>query len=131
MKNVRNMMVAVAVLAAALAVPASAAKNPGFGADDSGPLKVAQEIQNLRIVEQVEPAYPELAKLSHTEGAVMLHAFIGRDGNVAKVDVISGPPLLTRAAQDAVKQWKYKPTQVNGQSVEVTTQVRVQFTMAR
>src|SRR5947207_8677533 len=109
--------VAVAVLTMAMAIPASAAKNPGVGSDDSGPLKVAQEIQNLRIIDQVKPSYPELAKLSRTECAVMLQVFINRDGNVSKVDVISGPPLLTRAAQDAVKQWKYKPTQVNGQTV--------------
>lgn len=128
---VRSMMVAVAVavLTMAMAIPASAAKNPGFGADDNGPLKVAQEIQNLRIIDQVKPAYPELAKLSRTEGSVMLQVFISREGTVSKVEVVSGPPLLTRAAQDAVKQWKYKPTQVNGQAVEVVTQVQVKFSM--
>jgi TonB family protein len=116
------------VLAAPLALSA-AGRNPGLGPDDSGPLKVATEIQNLRLVEQVKPTYPELAKLSRTEGTVVLQILITKDGKVSKVEIVSGPPLLTRAAQDAVKNWKYKPTIVNGQEVEVSTQVKVQFNM--
>ncbi len=115
------------VLAAPLAV--SAARNPGLGPDDSGPLKVAQEIQGLKITEQPKPAYPELARLSRTEGAVVLQVLIARDGKVSKIEIVSGPALLTRAAQEAVKQWKYRPTIVNGQEVEVSTQVKVQFSM--
>ena|SRR5258708_39278303 len=114
---------------AAVTASASAGKNPGLGADDSGPLKVAEDIQKLRIVDQVKPAYPELARISRTEGSVTLQININREGGVSKVEVVSGPALLTRAAQDAVKQWKYKPTVVNGQAVEVITQVRIAFTM--
>jgi protein TonB len=114
------------VLAAPLALSA-AGRNPGLGGGDSGPLKVASDIQSLRIVDQVKPAYPELAKLSRTEGAVALNVLIGKDGKVVKADIVSGPPLLTRAAQEAVRQWKYKPTIVNGGPVEVVTEVTVQF----
>jgi protein TonB len=116
------------VLAAPLALSA-AGRNPGLGADESGPLKVATDIQSLRIIDQVKPNYPELAKLSRTEGVVAMNILIGKDGKVNKVDIVSGPPLLTRAAQEAVKQWKYKPTIVNGGPVEVITEVTVQFHM--
>jgi protein TonB len=123
-----NILGLLFVLAAPLAF-AAAAKNPGLGPDDSGPLKVAGDIQSLRIIEQVKPVYPELAKLSRTEGTVTLQILIGKDGKVAKVDIVSGPALLTRAASDAVKQWKYKPTIVGGQAVEVSTPVTLQFHM--
>jgi len=116
------------VLAAPLALSA-AGRNPGLGGEDSGPLKVASDIQSLRIVDQIKPSYPELAKLSRTEGTVALNVLIGKDGKVSKVEILSGPPLLTRAAQEAVKQWKYKPTIVNGAPVEVITEVTVQFHM--
>ena len=81
MKHVKTIGMLLA-LAAPLALSA-AGRNPGFGGDDSGPLKVAQEIQSLRLVYQVKPVYPELAKLSHTEGAVTLKILINRDGSVA------------------------------------------------
>ena len=81
------------VLAAPLAV-AAAGRNPGLGPDDSGPLKVAGDIQSLRIVEQVKPVYPELARLSRTEGTVTLNVLIGKDGKVEKVDIVSGPVTI-------------------------------------
>ena len=114
------------VLAAPLGLSA-AGRNPGLGSEDSGPLKISQDIQSLRIIDQVKPAYPELAKLSRTEGTVILQILISKDGKVTKVEIVSGPALLTRAAQEAVKQWKYKPTIVGGQAVEVITPVTLQF----
>ena len=127
MKNARILGLLIA-LAAPLALSA-AAKNPGLGPDDSGPLKVAGDVQSLRIIDQVKPVYPELAKLSRTEGTVTLHVLIGKDGRVEKVEIVSGPALLTRAASDAVKQWKYKPTIIGGQAVEVITSVPLAFHM--
>ncbi len=127
MTNVRNLGLTM-LLAAPLAM-AAAGINPGLGAESSGPLKVAGEVQMLRIVDQVKPVYPDLAKLSRTEGTVVLQVLINKDGGVTKVEITSGPALLTRAASDAVKQWKYKPTIVNGQAVEVITSVSVQFHM--
>jgi protein TonB len=119
------------VIAALLIAPAAwAVTTPVLGPDDSGPLHVAQDIQSLRLITQVKPVYPELARLSRTEGAVILQVNITRDGSVSKVEIMSGPSLLTRAAQEAVRQWKYKPTVVNGQAVEVVTQVRVAFSIS-
>jgi len=120
-------LMAIAILLAAPSV--WAVKTPGLGADDSGPVKIAGDIQSLRAITQVKPVYPELAKMTHTEGAVMLQVSITKEGSVSKVEVLTGPPLLTRAAQEAVKQWKYKPTIINGQPVEVITNVRVAFTL--
>jgi protein TonB len=125
MKMKRMMAIAVLLMSSA----AWGVKTPGLGPDDNGPLKVAQDIQSLRAIQQVKPVYPELARISHTEGSVTLQVSITKEGTVAKVEVVSGPALLTRAAQDAVKQWKYKPTIVNGQTMEVITQVRVNFTL--
>ncbi|SRR6266404_7707245 len=128
-------LLTIALFATLTATTASASagspapKNPGLGPDDNGPLKVAEEIQKLRIVEQVKPTYPELAKISRTEGSVTLQLTINREGGVSKVEIVNGPALLTRAAQDAAKGWKYKPTIVNGQAMEVITQVHISFTM--
>jgi protein TonB len=112
-----------------LSAATPAAPSAVLGADDNGPLKVGQDVQQLKLVDQVKPVYPPLAKLSKAEGAVMLQVTVARDGSVAKADVISGHALLTRAAADAVKQWKYRPTVVNGQPVEVVTTVRIAFTL--
>jgi periplasmic protein TonB len=116
------------VLATPLAFSATG-PNPGLGAENSGPIKVAADIQSLRLLDQVKPVYPELAKLSRTEGSVTLQVLIGKEGKVEKVEIVSGPALLTRAASEAVKQWKYKPTIVNGQPVAVITPVTLQFHM--
>ena len=60
---------------------------------------------------------------------MLLQVSISKEGTVSKVEVVSGPALLTRAAQEAVKHWKYKPTIVNGQAMEVITLVRVNFSL--
>ena len=87
----------ILILAAPLTLSA-AGRNPGLGPDDSGPLKVGSDIQSLRLVDQVKPAYPELAKISRTEGTVALNVLIGKDGKVTKVDIISGPAQIGRAS---------------------------------
>ena len=69
------------------------------------------------------------AKTAHISGTVVLHAIIGTDGTVQDLQYISGPPLLMRSAMDAVHQWRYKPTMLNGEPVEVDTTVQVVFTL--
>jgi protein TonB len=76
---------------------------------------------------KVQPVYPPLAKQARIQGVVILEAIIGKDGAVTEVKVISGHPLLQQAAIDAVSQWKYKPTLLNGEPVEVVTTVTVNF----
>ena len=79
------------------------------------------------LIRKVTPIYPEIAKLSHQQGTVSLHAIIGRDGTIQQLQAVSGPPLLIKAAIDAVQQWRYRPYMLNGQAVEVDTQITVKF----
>jgi protein TonB len=81
------------------------------------------------ILSQTRPVYPALARQARIQGSVVLHAIIGKDGRVAKLEVMSGHPLLVQAALDAVKQWLYKPTLLNGDAVEVDTTITVTFIM--
>jgi len=75
------------------------------------------------------PVYPAVAKQAHISGTVVLHCMIGKDGSVQALEYISGPPLLMKSAMDAVRQWTYKPTLLNGEPVEVDTTVSVIFTL--
>jgi protein TonB len=79
------------------------------------------------LIHQVKPPYPVAAKLARVEGSVALQAVIGKDGSIQNLRVISGHPLLTSAALEAVKQWRYKPYYLNGEPVEVETQIVVNF----
>jgi periplasmic protein TonB len=85
--------------------------------------------QGLRIKFQ-QPNYPPLARQARIQGTVVLHAVIGKDGAIENLTLVSGHPMLAPAAIDAVKQWKYKPYLLNGEPVEVDTEVQVNFTLA-
>ena len=76
---------------------------------------------------QVAPIYPPLAKQARIQGEVVLEAIISREGDVTNLRVVSGHPLLVEAALTAARQWKYRPTLLNGQPVEVVSQVTVPF----
>jgi|SRR5882762_9525210 len=79
------------------------------------------------LIYRVEPAYPPLAQQARIQGVVVLTALIDKGGNVQSLQVVSGHPLLVRAAIEAVKQWRYKPFLLNGQPLEVETTVTVSF----
>jgi TonB family protein len=83
-----------------------------------------------KLVQQTRPVYPAEAKAARISGVVTLSAIIAADGTVKKVEVIGGHPLLAPAAVEAVRQWVYQPTLLNGNPVEVTTQISVNFTFA-
>ena len=83
-----------------------------------------------QLITRVNPVYPPLARSARVAGTVMLSAIIGKDGTIQNLKVISGHPMLTQAALDAVKQWRYKPYLLNGEPVEVDTQVQVNFTLS-
>jgi periplasmic protein TonB len=80
-----------------------------------------------RLIHQVEPVYPPIAKTAHISGTVELRAVIGTDGRIRELNVTSGPMLLRKAALDAVSQWVYKPTVLNGVTVEVIAPIAVIF----
>jgi TonB family protein len=93
-------------------------------------IRVGGNVQEVNLISKVSPVYPPLAKQARIQGVVHLTAIIGRDGAVQNLEVISGHPLLVPPAIDAVKQWIYKPTLLNGNPVEVITQIDVNFTLA-
>jgi TonB family protein len=90
-------------------------------------LPVSQGVTGGRLSHKVDPTYPKEARAQHIEGAVLLDALVGEDGNVHEVTVTSGPPLLARAAAQAVKQWRYQPFQLNGKPVSLHNQITIQF----
>lgn len=83
------------------------------------------------LIVRVEPKYPPLAVQSRTQGTVLLTARIGRDGRIEGLEAVSGHPMLIPAALDAVRQWRYRPTMLNGHPVEVETQITVNFRLAQ
>ena len=94
-------------------------------------IKVGGAVITASIVSKVQPAYPADAKAARIQGVVHLSAIIGMDGSVQQLTVLSGPPELVQSALDAVKQWVYKPTMLNGNPVQVETTVDVNFTLAQ
>jgi len=93
-------------------------------------VRVSSGVQSGLLVRKVNPAYPPLARQARIQGVVILQAQISKDGNIENLQLISGHPMLAPAAIEAVKQWKYKPYLLNGEPVEVETQVQVNFTLA-
>jgi protein TonB len=93
-------------------------------------VRVSQGVTQGMVLHKVQPNYPPLARTARVQGSVVLAAVIGKDGAIQNLHVISGHPLLTQAALDAVRQWKYRPYILNGEPVEVDTQVTVNFTLS-
>ena len=93
------------------------------------PLRVGGNVQQANLLRQVQPLYPPIAKTAHISGTVILHAIISKDGTIEQLEYVSGPPLLMKNAMDAVRQWRYRPTMLNGEPVEVDTTVSVVFTL--
>lgn len=92
-------------------------------------IKVGGNVQGAMVLKKVAPVYPPDAKAAGVSGVVHLAATIGRDGTVQSLSVVSGPPELTQAALDAVKQWVYRPTLLNNNPVEVDTTIDINFTL--
>lgn len=92
-------------------------------------IRVGGNVQAANLIHQVMPMYPEIAKTAHIQGTVLLHAVIAKNGTIEQLQYISGPPLLMRSAMDAVRQWRYRPTLLNGEPVIVDTTISVVFTL--
>ncbi|PYV50539.1 MAG: energy transducer TonB [Acidobacteria bacterium] len=93
-------------------------------------VRVSQGVTQGMVLHKVQPTYPPLARTARVQGSVLLAAVIGKDGTIQNLHVISGHPLLTQAALEAVRQWRYRPYILNGEPVEVDTQVTVNFTLS-
>ena len=92
-------------------------------------IRVGSNVQAANLIHQVEPVYPPLALKARIQGTVRFNAVIGKDGTITNLQVLSGHPLLVQAALEAVKQWLYKPTLLNGEPVEVITTIDVNMTL--
>jgi len=120
--------------------PASASNSalPGIGSSDvvsppapeitpDGPVKVGGQVKEPRLLASTLPIYPPLAKQSNTQGDVVIKATIDKNGRVAHMNVVSGPTALRQAAIDALGRWKYEPSKLNGQPVDVQILVTIKF----
>lgn len=81
------------------------------------------------LISRIEPAYPQLARQIHREGRVEMRARISTDGTIESLEIVSGDPIFYQSSTDAVSQWLYRPTILNGQKVEVETYITVIYTM--
>jgi periplasmic protein TonB len=94
-------------------------------------IRVSSGVTAGLLVRKIEPQYPQMARIARVQGAVVLAALIGKDGTIQNLHVVStASPLLNTAAMDAVRQWKYKPYILNGEPVEVDTNITVNFTLS-
>ena len=93
-------------------------------------VRVSQGVSQGLLIHKVQPTYPPLARQARIQGSVILQALIGKDGTIQNLHVVSGHPMLTNAALEAVKEWKYKPYYLNGEPVEVETTINVNFSLS-
>jgi protein TonB len=93
-------------------------------------VRVSQGVTQGLLIKKVQPNYPPLARQARIQGQVVLQAQISKQGTIENLQLISGHPMLAPAAIEAVKQWRYKPYILNGEPVEVETQVTVIFSLS-
>jgi protein TonB len=96
-----------------------------------GPQRIGGQVMEANLIRRVQPIYPPLAKSARVQGTVEFTATISKEGNIENLQLVRGHPLLVNAARDAVLQWKYRPTLLNGQPVEVITDIIVNFTLSQ
>ncbi|MBI4466029.1 MAG: energy transducer TonB [Acidobacteria bacterium] len=90
-------------------------------------IRVSSGVQEAKILQKIEPVFPPIAKQARIQGTVRLEAIIAKDGSIQNLRVIEGHPLLVQAALQAVQQWRYQPTLLNNEPVEVVTFIDVIF----
>ena len=119
----------------ALEIPGSITDSTGsgspYGIDAPHEKKRVHEshIDPALLTRRIDPVFPSLARQTRRSGKVELHALIGADGSVQELQVVSGDPLFVNSALDAVRQWHYRPTYLNGQPVEIDTFITVIYTL--
>jgi protein TonB len=99
-------------------------------ADGTKRITIGGNVQQAKLISQPKPVYPPEAKQAHVSGIVHLSAVIGKEGNVINLAVIDGHPLLVPSAMEAVRQWVYRTTLLNGEPVEVITRIDVNYTLS-
>jgi TonB family protein len=106
--------------------PSAALPNPG----PAGAAHIGGNVMAVNLINPVKPIYPPLAKMARQQGTVKFQATIDKEGKVEDLMLISGPPLLVQSAMDAVRQWVYRPTMLNGAPVEVVTTIDVNYSLS-
>ena len=119
----------IAPVAAALLVTAAIAAPVIYASVDPAQVRVGGDIKEPKKIKDVKPVYPEAAKAAGVQGIVIIEIIIGTDGSVNEAKVLRPVPELDRAAIDAVMQWKYTPTLLNGEPVKVIMTVTVTFSL--
>ncbi|HXJ41492.1 MAG TPA: TonB family protein, partial [Bryobacteraceae bacterium] len=124
--------ISIAPAGAALA-PRASGSEASVGIAISGPaapIRIGGNIAQTKLLQKVNPAYPPEAKAARIQGLVRFEAIIDKAGTVKSINVVSGPPVLVQAAMQAVQQWVYQTTLLNGNPVEVATTIDVNFTLS-
>jgi protein TonB len=91
------------------------------------PTRVSSTVQASRLISRIDPVYPQLAKIAHIEGTVIAEARITESGTIDSLRILSGNPLFFQSVMDAVKQWRYEPTLLSGEPIDVITTITVNF----
>jgi len=92
---------------------------------------VVSDLGEGSLLRRVQPAYPPIARLARVQGAVQLRAIISKAGTIENLVVVSGPPTLVKSAIDAVRQWRYRPYLLNGEPIEVETEITINFVLSQ
>jgi protein TonB len=100
-------------------------------APPKGPVRLSSKMVEGMLIDKIVPIYPAIAKAAGVQGTIVLQATISKNGTIENLRVVSGNPMLQQAALDAVKNWRYRPYMLNGETIEVETTVNVVFTLAR
>jgi periplasmic protein TonB len=105
------------------------AEPPPVRVASSKKLVISSGVMEGHKLSGADPRYPAIAIAAHVQGTIVLAAIISKNGTIENLRAISGPPMLATAAEEAVRTWRYRPYQLNGEPVEVETTVRVVFTL--
>ncbi len=113
------------------APPNPPAPTPAVAVRQAAPIHVGGDVEAAKLISAPRPVYPTIARATRTQGTVKIQATIARDGSIRNLQLISGPPLLVAVAMEAVGRWRYQPTLLNGEPVEVITEIAVNFTLSQ
>lgn len=95
------------------------------------PIRIGGGVSEANLIRRVQPVYPPLARTTHVEGVIEFTATISKQGTIENLQLVHGHPLLVNAAREAILQWRYRPTLLNGEPVEVITDIMVKFTLSQ
>lgn len=125
------MLDASASAAGSTALPGFAGTNaaslPAPTMQPEGPVKIGGNVKEPKLINAIAPVYPASARSSGVQGDVVVDTTIDKTGKVVKMHVVSGPLMLRTSALDSLKRWKYEPSSLNGEPVEVQLQVTIKF----